>query len=343
MPDKKIKNMEQFAALSGISRPTLSKYFHDAKSVRVSTRERIEAALSEHDYRPNIFAINQNRRITNNIGIVVPFLSDPFFAEIARTLAQRCIAAGYAPMLFSAHGDSRVECEILDSLRQQKPAGVLLAPLGRASDRKHIEKFVRDVPTLLFDNMPAGIGASFVGMDNNQSMGMLVEYLCRTGAAPNFFEMREAVNPNVNRRRNAYIATMEALGHSPEIVQVDGRGWDFEEFGRQGGLAAFATGRFTSNTIVCSNDRLAIGLLSAAYICGLKVGHEADAVLRIAGHDDHPFSRFTCPALTTVSQNYAAMSDKSLEILLQMIGAGSSAYSHHSFLFDGLLTKRASA
>ncbi len=77
MADVKIKNMEEFAALCGVSRPTVSKYFHDPDSVRPHTRTRIEAALAEYDYRPNIFAMNQNRKLTKNIGIIVPFLADP--------------------------------------------------------------------------------------------------------------------------------------------------------------------------------------------------------------------------------------------------------------------------
>ena len=99
----KIKNMEEFAALSGISRPTVSKYFHDPDSVRpTTTRARIEEALERFDYRPNVYAVNQNRKLTKNIGIVVPYLADPFFAEIARYLEQSCIAAGYRPSLCSA-------------------------------------------------------------------------------------------------------------------------------------------------------------------------------------------------------------------------------------------------
>jgi len=50
MGEKRIRNMEEFAAVSGISRPTLSKYFNDPDSVRRTTRERIEAALSQYDY-----------------------------------------------------------------------------------------------------------------------------------------------------------------------------------------------------------------------------------------------------------------------------------------------------
>ena len=140
MAGNKIRNMEEFASVSGISRPTVSKYFNDPASVRDTTRTRIEAALELHDYRPNIYAMNQNRKLTKNVGIVVPLLSDPYFAEIARNLEQRCLAAGYRPTLFSSHGDPALEVEVLDTLRSLKPAGVLLAPLGRASDGKALEK-----------------------------------------------------------------------------------------------------------------------------------------------------------------------------------------------------------
>ncbi|NDD90081.1 MAG: LacI family transcriptional regulator, partial [Rhodobacteraceae bacterium] len=133
MSDTTIKNMEEFAVVSGISRPTLSKYFNDPESVRQSTKAKIEAALELYAYRPNMYAMNQNRRSTRNIGIIVPFLADPFFAEIARNIENLVINEGYRPILLSSHGDPRQEVENLISLRDIKPAGVLLAPLGRAS------------------------------------------------------------------------------------------------------------------------------------------------------------------------------------------------------------------
>jgi DNA-binding LacI/PurR family transcriptional regulator len=71
----------------------VSKYFNDPDSVRKSTRSRIEEALERYDFRPNIYAVNQNRRLTKNIGIVVPYLADPVFAEMRaqiETLVRRC-------------------------------------------------------------------------------------------------------------------------------------------------------------------------------------------------------------------------------------------------------------
>ena len=82
MDSGKVRNTEEFAAKCGMSRPTVSKYFYDLDSVRASTRKRIEDALGRYDFRPNIYAINQNRRLTKNIGIVVPYLADPFLRRL---------------------------------------------------------------------------------------------------------------------------------------------------------------------------------------------------------------------------------------------------------------------
>ena len=342
MAPKKTRTMEEFAKLSGISRPTVSKYFNDPSSVRESTRERIEKALRRYDYRPNVFAINLNRRLTKNIGIVVPYLADPFFAEIARRIERRCIAAGVYPTLFSAHGEQHLENKILDNLRGLKPAGVLLAPLGRRSDRSAIEKFCEDVPTVLFDSNMANVGSVFVGSDNFQSVPMMVDYLCRTGEPPWFFEM-PPVNPNANKRRSAYKQRMEQLGHKPQVIRVDGDGWDFEQIGYAGAKKLISTGKIPGKSVLCSNDRLAIGFLAAACEDGLRIGPGSDCHLHVAGHDDHPYSRFTCPSLTTVAQDYESISMRSVEKLFQLVGGEGKFGPRAEFLFDGKLVMRSSA
>lgn len=342
MTEQKIRNMEEFAAKSGVSRPTVSKFFNDPNSVRKSTRERIEAALERYDFRPNLYAVNQNRRLTKNIGIVVPYVADPFFAELARKIERRCIDAGFSPSTFSSHGSPEHEVEILDTLRSMRPAGVLLAPLGRTSIHKKIEMFCKDVPTVLFDSNIEGAGAAFIGSDNFQSIPLLVDYLCRTGEPPCFFEM-PPVNPNANKRREAYVQAMERFGHTPNILRVQGQGWDFEDVGYTEGLRVLGAGDLPSQTLLCSNDRLAIGLLAAAYQSGISVGISEGSALRIAGHDDHPFSRFTCPSLTTASQNYEAISERSVETLLGLIEGGGARDSEKETLFEGKLVMRASA
>ncbi|MBF9034396.1 substrate-binding domain-containing protein [Rhodobacterales bacterium HKCCE2091] len=343
MGQNRIRNMEEFAAVSGISRPTVSKYFHDPDSVRASTRERIEAALERYDYRPNFYAVNQNRRLTKNVGIVVPYLADPFFAEIARCIETLCYAAGFRPILLSSHGGQAQENDNLDSLRSIRPAGVLFAPLGRGSDRAVIESFAAAVPTVLFDSNIEDVGEAFFGLDNVQSVGMIVEYLCRTGEPPAFFEMRTPTNPNAFKRRRAYVEAMERLGHAPDLVQVEGGGWDFEEIGYREGMRVISERRLSTNTVLCSNDRLAIGFLAAAFDKGLRIGRGEGHALRVAGHDDHPFSRFTCPKLTTVAQDYASIAERSVEELVRLVESGESRPRRETTLFEGKLIMRDSA
>ena len=341
MSGRKIKTMEELAEVSGISRPTISKYFQDPDSVRKSTRERVESAIGEYDYRPNIFAINQHRKLTKTIGIVVPYLADPFFVEIVRMIERLCIDAGYWPIMFSAHGQQQLENDALATLESLRPAGALVAPLGRSSDFGTVQRFTEEVPTVIFDSN-LSVGRAFVGSDNFQSIPLIVDYLCRTGEPPCFFEMLP-VNPNANKRRDAYVKAMKRLGHDPQVIRVSGSDWNFEKIGYEGGLRLISERALPSDTVLCSNDRLAIGLLAAAYHKGLRVGDGTGCAMRIAGHDDHPWSQFTCPPLTTVSQDYRSIATRSVEVLFDLIEGKFDNDERPDELFEGKLVLRVSA
>ncbi|NIY73427.1 LacI family transcriptional regulator [Marivivens donghaensis] len=323
MEEKKIRNMDELATVIGISRPTLSKYFNDPTKVRSATRERIEAALDQYDYRPNMFAMNQNRRSTRNIGIVVPTIADPFFSEVVRHVEMRCTAAGYWPIVIPSHGATEQELAALDTLRTLKLAGAVIAPLGETSDVERLRQFADETPTVLFDSY-LDVGQTFVGNDNFNSIGLMVDYLCRTGQPPCFLDM-PAVNLNASERRDAYTASMERLGHEPYVVPISRSNWNFEELGYEEGVRLISNREFPSGTVLCANDRMAIGLLAAAYSKGLRVGRGSGCAMRIAGHDDHPLARFTCPPLTTVAQDYTAIAERSVESLFALIDGNSGA------------------
>jgi len=136
---------------------------------------------------------------------------------------------------------------------------------------------------------------------------------------------------------------MERHGHAPRIFQAEGDGWHFEQIGSTEGGKLLASGAFETNTVLCSNDRLAIGMLSAAYGLGLRVGHGQGCDLRIAGHDDHPFSKFTCPPLTTIAQDYEAIANHAVSELFAMLETGERPTERTETTFDGRLIMRDSA
>jgi len=343
MGDKKIRNMEEFAAAVGVSRPTVSKYFNDPLSVRRTTRTRIEQALEKYDFRPNIFAMNQNRRLTKNVGIVVPHLADPTFAEIARTIERHLMSAGLHTTLFSSHGEPELENEALDSLRALRPAGALLAPLGRKSDLDHLARFCDEVPTILFDRNIDGLGEAFVGSDNLSFVSQIVDYLTRTGEPPCFFEMRNPSNPNAHNRRRIYVETMEAHGLEPMLVSVEGEGWALEQIGFDGATRVLRERALPTDTVLCSNDRLAIGFIAACYELGLRVGRGSGCSLRVAGLDDHPFARFTSPSLTTVGHEYDVVSNRGVARLLELVERGGRFERRTEELLPARLVLRMSA
>jgi DNA-binding LacI/PurR family transcriptional regulator len=65
--------------------------------------------------------------------------------------------------------------------------------------------------------------------------------------------------------------------------------------------------------------------------------------MRVAGHDDHPWSRYTCPPLTTVSQDYKAIAEHSFKMLLEIINGETHANERPEILFEGTLVLRSSA
>ncbi|ACB96089.1 LacI family DNA-binding transcriptional regulator [Beijerinckia indica] len=310
----KIRSMEEFAAASGISRPTLSKYFSDPSSVRKSTRQRIETALVEHEYRPNIFAISQNRKRPMNVGILIPHLTDPYFAELVRHIEARCASMGFWAIILSSHGDPDLEERALRTLLSLKLAGAIVAPLGTRSNCDTFKALCKELPIVFLDSR-IDLEVPFVGTDNRASIELLVEYLVRTGEPPCFLDMPH-VNQNALERRQAFEEAARKAKFEPHVIPARTLDWNFEQIGFDVVTAYLRGSGLPSRTLLCANDRLAFGALAAAYKSGLKVGREDNADLRIAGHDDHPLSRFACPSLTTIAQDYEGLASSAFDILV---------------------------
>ncbi len=321
----KLRNMKEFSSMTGLSRPTVSKYFNDPESVRASTRARIEAALEKYDYRPNFFAVNQNRRNPKTLGIVVPQFTDPFYAEIVGLIERAAIDAGYSAITLSSHGSPEDEARAIEMIRSLNIGAVILSPLGRDSDADAIARLQEEVPLLLLDSYIDGLEATALSCDNAQGIRLMVDHLCATGTAPCYVDMPE-VNSTARERREAYVGAMQAQGHEPMVLPPPEAGWRFERIGAEVARAALEAGGFPSSTVLCANDRFAIGVLSSASKAGIRVGRQGD--LRVAGHDDHPAAAFTCPSLTTVAQDTAGLAERAIEITLGMIATGSPGVTH---------------
>ncbi|MGF9694559.1 LacI family DNA-binding transcriptional regulator [Rhizobium sp. 0TCS1.26] len=324
--------MEDFSEFVGLSRPTVSKYFNDPSSVRSKTRQRIEAAVEQSGFRPNMFAVNLNRRRSNIIGIIIPNSTDPFYMALTRRVELLANEAGLLAFVLSSDGNPVLEQRAIETLKSMNVAGAIIAPLGVKSHHQTLAQLGGAIPLIYVDS-PLDETSPFVGTDNRQSFQLIVDYLCRSGEPPCYVGM-PGVNNNATSRQIAYVEAMTQLDLEPQIIPLSQtRDWDFEKFGYEETLRTLKErGGFPSRTILCANDRVAFGAIAAAYQSRLKVGRGADCDLRIAGHDDHPLSRYSCPPITTVAQNYSEIGRLATELLLSKLGE--TAMTKHEFPAD---------
>ena len=106
----------------------------------------------------------------------------------------------------------------------------------------------------------------------------------------------------------------------------------------------FGRGEFVDSTILCANDRLAIGVIRAAnrhHLLSHRIGESPQ--FRVAGHDDHPLSAYVYPALTTVSRNTEKMGTAAVEQIIYQIENGRQGGKGVIRTFDAELRLRESA
>lgn len=337
--------MEEFAKACGVSRPTVSKYFDDPMRVKAVTRKRIEAALKKTGFEPNLFARHLNRKRTKNIGILVPSLSDPFYAQVVALIELELRDRGFWPVLLTSHTRQDLEDEAVRTLLSLKVAGAIIAPLGLGGTRRSpLERLVPAIPVVCFDN-PASFPLPFVGSNNEQSMAAMVQYLCRSGEPPVFLAV-PGMTDNLVERQSSYTKAMIKEGHSPLVIEAESEpSWDFERLGYEQVERILSRGGLPGKTILCANDRFAFGAMAALHAAGRKIGADPSCDVRIAGHDDHPLSRYTCPSLTTMAQNASEIASASVQLLLKVMSdeASNGRISATKIILEATLVTRDSA
>ena len=190
--------------------------------------------------------------------------------------------------------------------------------LGEKSQRAKLKSLGKEMP-LVYIDAPLDDEGPFVGTNNYQSIPLITEYLCRSGDQPTYFDT-PIVNSNAIDRRKAYVATMERLNFEPRFANLPPTNeWDFEKVSFDEASRILRDGGFPTKTLLCANDRVAFGVLAAMYQAGLKVGFAPDCDYRVAGHDNQRLSAFTCPPLTTVSQDSDEMGRVALDLLFARI------------------------
>jgi DNA-binding LacI/PurR family transcriptional regulator len=297
------------ARLAGMSKSTVSNVIRGAENVGVETRLRVQAAIEELGYRPNVLArqlVNQRSTI---IGVVTGALSNPFHAEMTEQIARHAASRGYQTMFVSEDDGVRG----LENLLDYHSAGVVFLSYS-GKDSRIRDLVEKRVPTV-FVTCSANWGDVVVG-DDRQGGLAATEHLISLGHIRVAHVTDPVTADDSDRAREAgYRMAMEAAGLKPIILHWTTSPDAIVKDGRKTPLDAVFKGPDRITATFSSNDFGAIKILDLADRLGISVPGE----LSVVGFDNIMTAGLSRIDLTTIAQPQAELAARSIAVLTDRI------------------------
>jgi LacI family transcriptional regulator len=309
--------MKDIARDLGVSTVTISKVLRNHPDVGEETRERVLARVKELDYRPNLAAKSLVTGRTYLVGLVVPTLLHPFFAEIAKSLSDALKEKGYSLIVSSSDEDPDLEEKEIDLLLARR-----LDTLIIASCRSTVELFFRierqNTPYVLIDRSLPGLSANFVGVDD-EAVGMLAtKHLIDIGCKTIAHIRGPETSPGIRRLEGYKRALAQAgLRVSDDYIIRERKG-DVET--RQCG--AEAMGRLLRlnprpDGVFCFNDPFAIGAMHRVLDEGLRIPED----VAIIGCGNLHYDDSLRIPLSSINQHSCKIGEEAARITLAILSS----------------------
>jgi len=263
--------MKDIARDLGVSVVTVSKVLRNHSDISEETRERVLARIKEVDYRPNIAARSLVTGHTYLVGLVVPSLLHPFFAEIAKAISENLRQRGYYLIISSSEEDPELEQQEINHLLERRLDALIVASCRSSLDLfQRIER--EDTPYILIDRSFEALAANFVGVDDETVGVLATQHLIDIGCQ-RIAHIRGPETSPGKQRLQGYKRTLEHNGMKvlPEYIITEPKG-DVDT--RQRGAEAMRQLLQRDprpDGVFCFNDPLAIGAMNCILDQGLRI------------------------------------------------------------------------
>jgi DNA-binding LacI/PurR family transcriptional regulator len=310
-------SLKDVAALAGVSVKTVSNVVSGSTYVAPPTRERVERALADLDYRPNLSARNLRRGRTGVIALALPELDAPYFAELARFVIAAAAERGWTVLIDQTDGLPEREHEVLQGIREQLIDGLIFSPV--AVGREELGARTDVTPLVLLGERILDGPTHHVAIDNQRAAREMTEHLIALGHT-RIAAIGAQDNPAANTARLRLTGYRQALA-AAGLAARDLLEPRIESYHRADGAAAMR-GLLALDeppqAVFCFNDLLALGALRSALAAGLRVPGD----IAIAGFDDIEDGRYSTPTLTTISPDKERIARLAVELLDTRISGG---------------------
>ena len=307
-------SLKDVARRAGVSVRTVSNVVNDAPHVAPATRARVQSALDELEYRPNLAARTLRQGRSGLLGLVVPEIDSPYFGELAGLLADAAEQRGATLVVDQTRGDAVRERRLLSGPSGQLVDGLLLSPWAlspaEVSNRRHGLPLV-----LLGERYDESV--DHVGVDSVEAAQAATEHLIASGrrrvAAIGL--QPHLANQTALQRVTGYRSALVAAGRRPDpALEVP-----VERLHRADGARAMRVLLARADppdAVFCFTDELALGAMRVAWERGVRVPDD----LAVVGFDDVEDGRWSRPSLSTVSPDKAALAEVAVGRLLDLVG-----------------------
>lgn len=323
------------ARAAGVSTATVSRCLNESGYVHPDTRERIAEAIARTGYAPSLAARSLKTRRSGMLLVVVPDVSNPFYAKMAKRLQHLAQEAGYAMLLWDSGGDPEREQEALELAARTQTEGVLFATIGaHASTSRALAKASFAVVGLnaFAENAPFDVAV----VHREGGTGLAAAHLAALGHEKIAFAGGQPGSFIGESRKRGFLNAMERCDLAVSEENVVERGFsqaDGYEIGR-----IFARQDEVPTAICCANDLVALGVISALNEAGLRVPEDVS----VTGMDDIDYAALSSPPLTTVTNDAALFAQRAFEMLLERIG-GDDSPPRRVEIPNALVVRRSSA
>lgn len=294
------------AKLAGVSPAVVSYVLNPhLRPVADKTRERVLLAMRELSYRPNSMARALKTRTTETLGLVVPDLSNPFYAELARGIEDAARARGFALLLTNSHDSSQLEAEQVNNLLNRQVDGLVLISPSRDIDLTNA--FDRQTSTVLMDRVDAHPHFHAIGVEYRAGARAAVEHLIGHGHSRIGIVIGDVDVPSVAERRAGWRDALDLAELPLGPVAV-------APYSREGGYQAARTLLQSADrptAIFVSSDQQAVGVVHACHTLGVGIPDD----LAIVSFDGSSDATFVWPTLTTMRQPLEELAPLAVELV----------------------------
>lgn len=290
--------LDEIARMAGVSKATVSRVIHDSPNgVGAETRARVLEVLRRVNYDSESLLLSKPQNRSGSVGLVVPDITNPFFAELAREISNEAMRRDYTVLFGNTGFSIEAEERMIGTFVAKKIDGLLLVTAGETVRDGHLLLEKYRIPCVLIDRDVEGMNcAAKILSDNAQMSYSLCEMFINQGSRDVVYITGSSNTSTSRERLEGYRKALARfkIPYREERIQIG----DYTLESGYNAILNLERAGIRYSAVLAANDLMAMGAMRALE----ELGYDIPGEVQVIGYDNIVYSQYTDPPLTTVQQ-----------------------------------------